>query len=168
MNEDLPRLEYGGVMVRPLQAGYATQDPYGAVVTDIPGGFSRVATDYLSGVYNVTATYQFEQQEYLWWGAFYHTALKEGSIPFIAELALDSPYVSEYVCQIVAQPTKPRNAGFYMEVSLVLQAEPIIDDDYNNAIIDIIGGGYGDMTMEMMNLLDLYANTWCPEHLNDA
>lgn len=165
MSETLPRLIYAGKPVRPVQAGYTTRDPYGAVVTNIPGGLSRVATDHLAGVYEVSATYQLSSVEYLWWGAFYHTTLKEGSMPFIAELALDTPIIQEYVCQIVAQPSKPRNLGFYTEVTLTLEAEPIIDDAYNDAVVDIIGGGYGDETVAMLNLLDLYANTWCPEYL---
>lgn len=165
MSEILPRLIYAGKPVRPVQAGYTTRDPYGAVVTNIPGGLSRVATDHLSGVYEVSATYQLSAVEYLWWGAFYHTTLKEGSMPFIAELALDTPIIQEYVCQIVSQPSKPRNLGFYTEVTLTLEAEPIIDDGYNQAVVDIVGGGYGEETIEMLNLLDLYANTWCPEYL---
>lgn len=168
MTEDLPRLVYGGQMLRPDQAGYTTRDPYGAVVTDIPGGFSRVATDHLAGVYEVSTTYKLDATQYLWWGAFYHTTLKEGSLPFVAELALDTPIIQEYVCQIVAKPSKPVNIGFYSEVTLTLEAEPIIDDEYNDVIVDIIGGGLGENTGAVLSALDLYANEWCPEFMNDA
>lgn len=168
MSEELPLLQFGGVPMRPAQTGYTTRDPYGAVVTNIPGGFSAIATDHLSGIYEVTATYQLDALQYLYWGAFYHTVLKEGSMPFRAELSLDTPLIQEYVCQIVGQPSKPRFLGSgYTEVTLQLEAEPIIDDGYNQAVSDIVGGlGYD--TVAVLNLLDIYSNEWCPEYLNDA
>ena len=165
MSEELPLLQFGGVPMRPSQSGYSTRDPYGAVVTNIPGGMSVIGTDHLSGVYEVTATYQLDAMQYLYWGAFYHTTLKEGSMPFRAELSLDTPLIQEYVCQIVGQPSKPRFLGSgYTEVTLQLEAEPIIDYAYNGAVADVIGGlGYD--TVEVLNLLDLYANEWCPEYM---
>lgn len=161
------RLEYGGQMIRPVQDGYSAPQPFGAEVTDIPGGFARVASDTLGNVYQVTATYRFDAMQYLWWGAFYHTTLLEGTLPFIAELALDTPVIQEYTCQIVAAPSNPRNLGFYTEVTLTLQAEPIIDHEYNQAIVDSFGG-MGEETPQVLNLLDLLANEWMPEYLNDA
>lgn len=151
----LPRLMYGNQMVRPVQDDYSAPQPYGANVTDIAGGFARVAADTVGNVYQVTATYRFNELEYLWWGGFYHTTLLEGAMPFVAELALDTPVIQEYTCQIVARPSNPRNLGFYTEVTLTLQAEPIIDHEYNAAMVTWLSA-FGDdseaafLTLERM------------------
>lgn len=162
---DLPKLMFGGEMVRPVQDGYAATDPFSGVVTDIKGGFSRVARDAMGGVYDVTATYKFDDVQYLWWGAFYHTVLKDGAMPFLAELALDTPVIQSYVCQIVARPGNPDNRGFYKEVTLKLQAEPVIDEAYNAALADLLSL-YGYDYAEYLDLYNQLANVWIPESLS--
>jgi len=161
MADELPRLQYGGAMVRPSQSGYSAIEPFNATVTDISGGFARVARDTLSGVYSVTAKYQLNELEYLWWGAFYHTTLLEGSLPFIAELALDTPNIREYVCQIVKTPGNPKNLGFYKEVTLTLQAEPIIDTAYNETLVLMLSI-LGDDFWAAINHLEHATNEGAP------
>ena len=162
---DLPQLKFGGEMVRPVQDGYSAADPFSGVVTDIKGGFSRVGRDAMGGVFNVTATYRFDALQYLWWGAFYHTTLLDGALPFEAELALDTPVIQTYVCQIVARPSNPVNLGFYKEVTLQLQAEPVIDEAYNAAVSALLSG-YGYDYAEYLDLYDQLANVWMPESLS--
>jgi len=161
MADELPRLQYGGVMMRPSQSGYSAIEPFNATVTDISGGFARVARDTLSGVYAITAKYQLNELEYLWWGAFYHTTLLEGSLPFIAELALDTPNIQEYVCQIVKTPSSSKNLGFYKEITLTLQAEPIIDTAYNEAV-SIALGTLGDDFWSAISCLEHATNEGAP------
>ena len=167
MTDDLPRFEFGGAMMRPAKSSYQVSDPYSATVTNIPGGLSSITTDHLSGVYQISATYQMTRAEAYFWGAFYQSTLMEGSIPFVAELILDNPFPMEYVCQIVAKPSKPKDTGYYREVTLSLEAVADYDDDFNFALVDWMAV-YGECSGEMANMFDIFANEWCPEYLNDA
>lgn len=124
--EDLPRLQYGGEMVRPERDNYSYNPPYGITKSDIPGTLSRLGRSSFGGPSDVSCTIQLSTPAMLqWWDDFYNYSIAEGSKRFVMEL-LVSGFIQEHVVQIVNRPTA-NTVGWKGSVDLVLQAVPIID-----------------------------------------
>ncbi|AGF89331.1 hypothetical protein SP069_00255 [Salmonella phage SP069] len=124
--DDLPRLEYGGEMVRPDRDNYSYVPPYGVTRSDIAGTLSRLGRSSFGGPATVSCTVQLATPAMLqWWDDFYNFAIAEGSKRFVMELLVNG-FIQEHVVQIVNRVTA-NTVGWKGSIDLQLEAVPIID-----------------------------------------
>ncbi|RTA29640.1 hypothetical protein e2701_00053 [Klebsiella phage e270.1] len=124
--DDLPRLEYGGEMVRPARDNYNYNPPWGATKSDIAGTLSRLGRSAFGGPADVSCTVQLHSPAMLqWWDDFYNLEIAEGTKRFVMELFVNG-FIQEHVVQIVSRPAAV-TVGWKGSIDLQLQAVPIID-----------------------------------------
>lgn len=126
MYDDLPKLMYGGVMVRPVRDSYSLRQAYGVTKSDVSGTLSRLVRTSFNGPSVVPCTIHLRDEGMMqWWDVFYEYALAQGSKPFIAELLVNG-LIKDHVCQIVEQPSIS-TPGWKADVSLTLEVVQVRD-----------------------------------------
>lgn len=126
MYDDLPKLMYGGVMVRPVRDSYSYQSAYGVTKSDTSGTLSRLVRTSFNGPSIVPCTIHLRDEGMMqWWDVFYEQSISQGSKPFIAELLVNG-LIKEHVCQIVDRPSIS-SPGWKADVSLNLEVVPVRD-----------------------------------------
>lgn len=126
MYDDLPKLMYGGAMVRPVRDSYSLRQPYGVTKSDVSGTLSRLVRTSFNGPSVVPCTIHLRDEVMMqWWDVFYEYDLAQGSKPFIAELLVNG-LIKEHVCQIV-EPPSISSPGWKADVSLTLEVVPVRD-----------------------------------------
>lgn len=126
MTDDLPRLMFGGEMVRPERDSYNYNAPWGVNASNIDGTLSRLNRRSFGGPANVSCAVQLHSPAMLqWWDDFYNYTLAEGSKRFLMELFVNG-FIQEHVVQIVSR-TSSDVVGWKGIIQLQLEAIPIID-----------------------------------------
>lgn len=126
MYDDLPKLMYGGAMVRPVRDSYSLRQPYGVTKSDVSGTLSRLVRTSFNGPSVVPCTIHLRDEGMMqWWDVFYEYDLAQGSKPFIAELLVNG-LIKEHVCQI-GEPPSISSPGWKADVSLTLEVVPVRD-----------------------------------------
>lgn len=137
--DDLPKLKYQGQFLLPLQDGYDLSGPYGALVTDAPGGMPAVRRNTVNNAQIVTASYSLNNPVMIqWFQMWYKLSTLEGSMPFITMLSLGEPEPEMYVVIPMGAPKYNDFKGFDTTVSFQFAARKIVDDyEYWDVILAI-------------------------------
>lgn len=109
--------------LKPVVSNYSIDDPGGVIRTDVAGGAPRYALDWDRGVQRFNVTLILDALQFSVWTAFYHYAIRKGSITF--DMQLDSGFgISGHAVNIVpGSYSAARTSGVMMVVSFVVEAE---------------------------------------------
>ncbi|QAY02003.1 hypothetical protein VpaJT1_75 [Vibrio phage VpaJT_1] len=165
---DLPQLYYGGDYLRPERDSYSFTNPDGARRTTTSGGPMRIETDHLGGPFNVSVQYYCPTPQMArWFQLFWLRETFEGSIPFQAALALESPEVFEdYVVRLRGAPQWNQFTGINGRVSVSYEVEQRTADYETEDTQFWFYQEYGDDADDVLNELEKLTNPvmdqWIP------
>ena len=122
----------------PSDANYSVkQMPQTSLQSGI-GGFFRSRRITCSSVYLVTCQLDLDHATYTYFNAFYQSAIKNGANPFLMDLVVDKPHLSEYT--VIIEPGSVGVSGimgFAYTVVMSLRVMPHdVDDIANMTIVD--------------------------------
>lgn len=123
----------------PSQAGYSVGQGSGTLTAALAGGPSRTRLDFVGSVSQVTCTWNLPPISFAYLEAFWRTASKEGSEPFLIDIVLDEWYPSEYQAKFIAGSFRIDGvSGMETTVSADLEVRPNIpDEDFDEALMDV-------------------------------
>lgn len=153
----------------PEQQGYSVESSADAVTRiQLDGGAGRYRQDLFGVSDLVTCSWILDPQEYNWFKAFYRVH-SSGSIPFLAELIVDSAELQEYECRIMPGTFKlDQQQGFAYFVSAVLECVAVnepssVDDDNLMYISALLGPDYFRIFTKVNDMLHLVTNIRLPK-----
>lgn len=165
---NLPQLLYGGEYLRPERDSYSFTNPDGSRRTSTSGGPMRIETDHLGGTFRVSVEYYCPTQSMVrWFQMFWLRATFEGSIPFQAALAVQSPEVFEdYIVRLLSAPKWNGFTGFDGRVSVEYEVEQLALDYELEDTLYWLYQEYGDEAastlQELENLTNPVMDKWIP------
>jgi hypothetical protein len=129
----LPKL-----LLTPERSGYTYTEGEVALTVKLAGGASKTRLDLLNATTNINVKWNCSLGGYNYLKAFYRTATKFGSLPFLIDLLYDSGTVEEYTAKFVSgtlRLTSQSGLLYVMEAVLEVSSNnPSADDD--QTIID--------------------------------
>lgn len=159
----LPKL-----LLAPDQGGFSFDDAEDTISTKLDGGRSRVRRDILGGVAKVNLTWSMKRSEFQYLRAFFNTTLKEGSLPFLLDLYMDTGELTEHECVFLPGTFGLRSVrGFSFTVSGTIEAKPLpANEELDAAIVDLYAA-YGDLDIasNVFNQFEILANVDLPTYL---
>lgn len=123
----------------PSKSGYSAEPGSSVLMAQLDGGPSRFRLDFLGAVARVNCTWVCSPAQFLYLRAFYQSATKSGSLPFLVDLVLDSPLIGEHQATFVPGSFKLGGVqGYAHTVQAQLEAIPRpVDDAFNQSIVDL-------------------------------
>jgi len=151
--------------IPPNQASYSVKDGNETLSVKLDGGQSRYRRDILEASSIVDVAWSVNGAEFQYLRAFYKTTSRRGSLPFLIDLYLDLPTLTEHEAYFVKDTVKfPSQRGLEFTVSAQLEVKPLeADDDYNQAIVDLYNeyGSY-EAAQEVLAQLEQLTNVDLP------
>lgn len=149
----------------PAQDGYGADDADDAVLrAKLSAGPSRTRLDMLGAPSQVTATLQLDDGEYQYWRAFFRTVIAEGALPFLMDLLLDQPSLTEHEVKLAAAPRLSGQKGLLYVVQLRLEVKPLPADNDADAALAMLYAEYGmDASVilaDLEHLVNVDLPTW--------
>lgn len=151
------------LLLPPTQADYTVKDGQEVVGVRLAGGAGRYRKDILNSTATVTCSWFLDSAGYKYLRAFYNTATERGSIPFLLDLILDLPTLTEHTVRFVPDTftlTEQRGLSYTVSATLeVTRVPPDIVDDalqilfYSTEILD------ENDAVELFALLEELVNT---------
>lgn len=118
MTEKLPFL--------PEQNSYGVTFSQNAVMVKLAGGVARVRADQFGAASQVNASWLLEDKDWAQFQGFWHYTAKRGTIPFLADLIVDTPYPTQYKVQMIPGSYRVDQVkGAARRVSMSLEIEPV-------------------------------------------
>lgn len=148
------------------QEGYAFQEPEHVLRAKLGTGPSRMRLDMLGAPIEVDVTMVLDPGQYQYWRAFYRASILLGSLPFLADLLIDTPELQERECRIIPgthQLTGVR--GDAHMVSMRLEVKVPVEALEAEAAIAMLYGFYGEGSLDLLNRLAQLVNSDLPEAL---
>lgn len=165
MWDDLPKLMYEGVMVRPARDNYGYNPAYSVVKSEQAGTLARMNRGVINGPSEVSCSIHLK--DYLmqqWWDTFYYYTIAEGSKRFLVELLVNG-IIKTHVAQIVNTPSIS-TVGWKGDVSLKLQVVPTRNRCFDISLAALLPC-YGSKTKQMIcqveEVAKMFNNSWEPE-----
>lgn len=122
--ESLPKLKFNSEYLEPMRDGYQLESPFGASVSQLPGGMPRVRRDTVNNAQNVTVSYELRDSTYVdWFNVWWRFATKEGSVPFRCLLSIGESEPQIYVAVALSAPKYTAMRGYNAVVTLELSAQ---------------------------------------------
>lgn len=154
----------------PDQANYAAQDGNDVNIIQLDGGAARYQRDILKTTSLVTVEWTVGNLRFQYIRAFYNTVTVRGSLPFLIDLILDQPSLTEHTAHFVPGTMKHAAiGGSDYTVSAQLEVQRIDDDDaYNESFVVLVNTfGFDDALIDAGLLsLEYLANTAIPDALS--
>lgn len=145
----------------PDNSGYASTEGVDVLVAKVDGGPARYRRDFIGATSTVNVTWRnVTKAGYAYLRAFYNTAVARGSLPFLADLILDSADLIEHECYFVPGSfgTQSVNGGVLFDVTAQLEVKPLpIDDALNQSYVDVYTA-FGEDAEEALALLEQLVN----------
>jgi hypothetical protein len=111
---------------RPEQSGYSVAHSNPVVSVKLAGGRSRQRADVVGASHVVSTTYFLNYQDYLTFEDFMINQTLRGALPFLADLVIDFPNATQYLCQLVPDSWQTSQVeGFSYRVSMDLEVDPV-------------------------------------------
>lgn len=128
-------------IIPPDQDGYSVTDGNETVSTILDGGLSRTRRDILGASSLVTTVWTLGREDYRYIRAFYRGVTGKGAEPFLIDLLLDFPTLTEHKAKfVVGSMALTQQDGLKFEVTAQLEVEPLpADDDFDRAYAMIYG-----------------------------
>ncbi len=126
----------------PDNSAYTVVDGKSVVATKLDGGASRYRRDIIGATSSVTCNWIIGPTEYKYLRAFFRTIADYGSKPFLIDLLLDQPALTEHKAYFMPeslQLTGQKGLTYYVTASL--EVVPIPPDQDNDALFAI---GYSE------------------------
>lgn len=144
----------------PAQDGYAAQDADDAVLrAKVSAGPSRTRLDMLGAPADVSVTFQMNPNEYQYWRAFFRSTIVEGSLPFLLDLLLDFPELTEHQVKIVPGSARlSGQRGLLYVVSMRLEVKVVEADADLDATVAMLFEQYGDQGDAILISLERLVN----------
>jgi hypothetical protein len=127
--------------LQPAQANYKATDGVEVITNQLDGGRGRYRRDILNSSSIVVAQWSCMMFELDYVRAFFRTASKSGSLPFLADLVLNHIDLTEVVCNFVPgtmQLTCVGGANYAVTATLEVQPDEA-DEDYDNGLVSLVG-----------------------------
>lgn len=142
------------LLLLPEQASYNFNPKNEVVSIDLEGGLSRSRKDVLGASAFVDCRWFLTSEQYQYFKAFYNLSAGRGALPFLIDLLLDQPFLEEFTAKFVAdsfEMSDPRGLSF--QVSAQLEVTPIIDEAFDEIILDsYINGSFLDELEKLVNV----------------
>jgi len=107
----------------PDQSSYSVGFSKESVSVKLDGGKSRFRLDKQGGVSTVSVKWVCDQEQYQYLRAFYNTVSARASLPFLLDLYLDQPDLTEHKCNFVPGSMRLQSQrGYRFEVVASIEA----------------------------------------------
>ena len=141
----------------PEQSTYAVGNDNSVISTSLTGGYSRSRVDVANSSAIVQCTWRLKDYEYQYFRAFFQSITYKGTAVFLIDLLLEQPYLEEYQAKFVPDSVEMANPeGLTYEVQAELEVIPIVDEEFNLALI----GVYDVNGFQYLNDLDILVNEY--------
>jgi hypothetical protein len=133
----LPKL-----LVTPEESNYTFEDGQEVVRVELEGGAGRYRRDVIGAASLVRCRWLLSQEQYFYLRAFYRSTVLNGSLPFLIDLLLDIPTLTEHTAYFKNEPRLNRVQGHMHQVQADLEVEPVaLDSDYYDAVVMLFEEG---------------------------
>lgn len=150
----LPKL-----VLRPENSSYTVKDGVEVASTALDGGASRRRLDQLGSVYSVNASFVLNSNQYQYLRSFYKTVTASGSLPFLIDLIINEPDLTEYTAYFVEgslQLQYQKGLTYSASCSFEVLPNPI-DAEFDQSFVDFYAL-YGENYQSIFDMLEYIAN----------
>lgn len=148
----------------PDSAGYSVTDGKEVVSIQLDGGAARYRRDILNANSKVTCQWSCDRDEYQYLRAFFKTATSQGSLPFLIDLALDDPSLTEHQAYFVPGSMVLREQrGHLYVVASELDVKPIPRDAAYDESLVMVWSNYAPEPALFLNALEKLVNVDLPK-----
>lgn len=140
----------------PEQASYSVQDGEETIRVALDGGAGRFRRDILDATSRVRCTWLLTVAGYEYMRAFYKTATKSCSLPFLIDLQMDQvDGLTEHTVHFIPGTMKlTKVAGLSYVVEADLEVVPDIEDEAYNLILIMAFEEFGDDRQSFLDLVN--------------
>ena len=150
----------------PDQSGYSVKDGTEVVSTKLDGGASRYRRDVLRSTSTVSAQWTASPKQYKYLRAFFKSVTIAGAVPFLIDLLLDEPFLTEHKAYFVpGSMSLSQQQGMTYFVQAQLEVYPIVQNDAANISYVEMYGALGDIGANVLNRLAKLVNVDMPGSL---
>lgn len=154
------------MIIPPDQSGYSVTDGNEVIAVKLDGGASRYRRDVLGATSTVTVQWSVDPDVYRYLRAFYKTATANGSTPFLIDLLLDEPSLTEHKAYFVPGSMRLQSQkGLEYIVAAQLEVTPDLPDTAYDEGIVLMFEEYGNGTPVFINELEHLVNVQIPGSL---
>lgn len=152
------------LLVTPEQANYGVEFGNEVLSAQLSGGASRTRRDFIGAVATVTVSWTIGINDARYLQAFYRTATANASLPFLIDLVLDNPDLSEYQAKFVPGTFKLNGvSGLTTSYSANLEVKPHVPDvDDDNLLMDAYEAFGDESVFDFFDLLADFVNVQFP------
>ena len=142
------------LLVTPEEDSYTMEDGEEVQSTKLDGGAGRYRRDIIGATSRVRCRWKLSQEEYLYFRAFYRSTILNGSLPFLIDLLLDWPLLTEHTAYFDGEPKLSRISGHMHQVQADLEVEPVaLDAEYYDAIVMLYEEGVDSGLLDELEAL---------------
>lgn len=153
--------------IPPNKEGYGVTDGSEVIGVKLDGGASRYRRDVVGSTSRVTVQWSLNPSSYRYIRAFFRTATANGSSPFLIDLLMDEPALTEHTAHFVPDSMQLTNVrGNTYTVSAELEIKPLpADEEYDTALV-MLYEEYGLVAPYFINQLEHLVNVQLPAKLS--
>jgi hypothetical protein len=152
-------MEY--LRLRPDSESYHQQEGSEVIGVQLDGGGGRYRRDKIGATRTVDVSWTMNPNQFKYWRAFWNTATKRGSLPFLCDLAgEDGMGPWQYVCYFVpGSVSLPTQSGFTYVQAAQLEVKPRpVDEDIDWATIALFETSTdSDVLLDIGHLINVVA-----------
>lgn len=117
--------------IRPNAGSYRIKRPNNDVLSvTLQGGLSRQRQDKIGTPVLISVSWMADESGYTYLNAFFNTIVKKGSLPFLCDLVLDKPALTEHTCRYVPGSFELTSTIAYIfNCSAQFEVLPIVPDE---------------------------------------
>lgn len=143
----------------PQQSSYSVEDGTDVIRTELDGGAGRYRRDVVGSASRATVAWNLTQAEYAYMRAFYRTATQYGSEPFLMDMVLNSPDLTEHKAFFFPGSLKLNSIkGLTYSVSAEVEVVPNVEDtDFDTSLLDLFDA-YDGSYVPTLNQLEQFTN----------
>jgi hypothetical protein len=126
------------LLLRPNSEDYNQEEGSEVIAVQLDGGAGRYRRDKVGASRKVNVSWTMNPNQYQYWRAFWNTATKRGTLPFLCDLVSeDGTGPIQHVCYFVpGSVSMPAQQGLTYKQSAVLEVKPNpVDDELNTAVM---------------------------------
>lgn len=154
--------------IPPDQSGYSVTDGTEVISVKLDGGASRFRRDVLNAASRVTVQWSVTPDNFRYLRAFYRSVTAQGSTPFLIDLLLDEPELTEHQAYFIPGTMRLQSQrGLQYVVAAELEVAPDLPDSEYDAILVTLYNEYGgsEQALLMLNQLEQLTNVDLPAAL---
>ncbi len=154
--------------IPPDQSGYSVTDGNEVISVKLDGGASRFRRDVLNAASRVTVQWSVTPDNFRYLRAFYRSVTAQGSTPFLIDLLLDEPELTEHQAYFIPGTMRLQSQrGLQYVVAAELEVAPDLPDSEYDAILVTLYNEYGgsEQALLMLNQLEQLTNVDLPAAL---